>query len=423
MSNGQLTGESATALTPAVTGTNTCPPKTGASGPSDGVGVLGDCKTGIGVQGKSDFSDGVQGISEVGNGVSGQSALGGNGVSGTNNGPPTDAGNGVFGSSANGNGVQGTAAGGNGSGVSGANTSAGHGVYGTSVSGNGVHGESANGQGVYGIGHSNQAGVSGYNDAPFGKAAAGVHGESAQWRGVEGFSHSSGAGVHAFNNSSANAAGQGVWAESNNGDALYAISHSANHAGVSATNDTGRVATVPSAPALFAVSQNTGVHSRGNPAGYFEGDVQVTGDVILLNSPTSGDVAEDFDIEDDPVNAEPGAVLVIGENGQLRACSEPYDSRLAGVVSGAGELKPAVILQRIQAKELRLPIALIGKVYCKVDATFGAIVAGDLLTTSSVSGHAMKVSDKSRALGAIIGKALASIEDGRGTIPIMVGLQ
>jgi hypothetical protein len=56
----------------------------------------------------------------------------------------------------------------------------------------------------------------------------------------------------------------------------------------------------------------------------------------------------------------------------------------------------------------------------KVDASFGAIHAGDLLTTSANPGYAMKVSDKVAAIGAIIGKALGTLETGTGTIPVLV---
>jgi hypothetical protein len=56
----------------------------------------------------------------------------------------------------------------------------------------------------------------------------------------------------------------------------------------------------------------------------------------------------------------------------------------------------------------------------KVDAGFGAIHAGDLLTTSSHAGYAMKVTDKVAAIGAIIGKALGGLDSGTGTIPVLV---
>jgi hypothetical protein len=79
-----------------------------------------------------------------------------------------------------------------------------------------------------------------------------------------------------------------------------------------------------------------------------------------------------------------------------------------------------VVLQRILSSRPRSPVALVGKVFCKVDASFGAIVAGDLLTTCTTPGHAMKASDRTRALGAIVGKALAGLDTGVGLIPMLV---
>jgi hypothetical protein len=59
----------------------------------------------------------------------------------------------------------------------------------------------------------------------------------------------------------------------------------------------------------------------------------------------------------------------------------------------------------------------------KVDASFGSIKAGDLLTTSPNPGYAMKVTDKAEATGAIIGKALGNLDSGTGLIPVMVTLK
>jgi hypothetical protein len=170
---------------------------------------------------------------------------------------------------------------------------------------------------------------------------------------------------------------------------------------------------------VWASSNNTAIYGQGKPAGYFNGDVQVTGDLILVG----GDMAEDFDLEDDPSNAEAGTVLVIHPSGKLSACAEPYDTRVAGVVSGAGDLRPAIILQRLHDRPGRSPVALVGKALCKVDAAFGEVRAGDLLTTSATPGHAMKVTDRSQALGAVLGKALGSIAAGRGFVPVLVSLR
>ena len=71
----------------------------------------------------------------------------------------------------------------------------------------------------------------------------------------------------------------------------------------------------------------------------------------------------------------------------------------------------------------RLPLTLTGRAWCKVDATYGPIALGDLLTTSSTPGHAMTASDPSTAFGAVIGKALRPWNDGTGLVPVLVALQ
>lgn len=143
------------------------------------------------------------------------------------------------------------------------------------------------------------------------------------------------------------------------------------------------------------------------------------GDIILRNA----DCAEDFPIEN-ARSVEPGTVLVIGGDTQLRVCSEAYDKRVAGVVAGAGSYKPGIILGRKEdERENSLPVALMGRVYCKVDSRHGAIEVGDLLTTSPTPGHAMKVTDPMKAFGAVIGKALEPISRRMGMIPILVALQ
>ena len=103
--------------------------------------------------------------------------------------------------------------------------------------------------------------------------------------------------------------------------------------------------------------------------------------------------------------------------------NQAYDRRVAGVVSGAGNYKPAVILDRHATKTPRRPLALMGKVYCRVDASESPIAIGDLLTTSATPGHAMKAENPALAFGAVIGKALRPLASGRGLVPILVALQ
>jgi hypothetical protein len=143
-----------------------------------------------------------------------------------------------------------------------------------------------------------------------------------------------------------------------------------------------------------------------------------TGDVQLLG----GDCAEEFDIETGET-LDPGTVMVIGPDDKLRRSTEAYDKRVAGVLSGAGDCRPGIILGRSGSHDQRLPLALTGKAYCQVDARYGAVEVGDLLTTSPTPGYAMKMGDPLRAFGAVIGKAFRPLPDGHGLIPILIALQ
>lgn len=143
-----------------------------------------------------------------------------------------------------------------------------------------------------------------------------------------------------------------------------------------------------------------------------------TGDIRLQGA----DCAEQFEVVE-PETVEPGTVLVIDDDSRLRPCDLPYDRKVAGVVSGANGYSPGIVLDDSLAPNKRLPVALNGKVYCKVDAGSSAIEVGDLLTTSPIVGHAMKATDQSKAFGAVIGKALGSLDTGCGLIPVLVSLQ
>lgn len=60
---------------------------------------------------------------------------------------------------------------------------------------------------------------------------------------------------------------------------------------------------------------------------------------------------------------------------------------------------------------------------CKADATFAPIEVGDLLTTSSMTGYAMKAEDPQKAFGSVIGKALSPLGEGTGLVEVLITLQ
>ncbi len=301
-------------------------------------------------------------------------------------------------------------------GVSAANDAGGGGVFGRGTPGGGF--ESPSGDGVDAVSHSPQhSGVVGVNDA----GNAGVSGRGTP---AGDFQSSSGDGVYAISYSPQHcgvaagndSGGIGVFGrgtpggafESASGNGVYALSHDAQHAGVFGANDNGGI----------------GVYGKATQAGIFEGNVTVTGtigvtgDVIL----TGADCAEEFGVAA-AAEVGPGTVMVLDEQGMLQPSQQAYDKKVAGVISGAGDYRPGLILDKKESSGGRMPVALVGKVYCKVDAHYAPVAVGDLLTTSPTPGHAMKADEPLKAFGSVIGKALRGLESGQGLVPILVALQ
>jgi hypothetical protein len=145
-----------------------------------------------------------------------------------------------------------------------------------------------------------------------------------------------------------------------------------------------------------------------------------SGDIILQNA----DCAEDFEVaEDEAAQMEPGTAVVLGDGSRLRMCRREYDQRVVGIVAGACGNRPGIILGRIRSDSRRLPVALMGRVFCKADASGGPIEVGSLLTTSSTPGHVMRAVDPVKAFGAVVGKALSPLDSGSGYVQVLVALQ
>lgn len=310
--------------------------------------------------------------------------------------------------------------------VFGENTASGVGVSGRSNLGVGVHGENVGGN----LGPDRGVGVWGESQNGFG-----VFGSSDNHRGIRGVSRAS-VGVNGINDRPAAIQpdrGCGLHGESVNGFGVYGASDT--HEGVRGTSTHGEGvhaetrATAVAALAAFQMNPDSNSaaifakHAGNRAAGVFEGNVFVSGTVEARDFGIVGaDCAEDFDVTEQS-RTEPGTVMVIGADGALRPCRHAYDRRVAGVISGAGRFRTGITLDKKPHVDGRKPLALIGKAYCKVDATYGSIDVGDLLTTSNSPGYAMKAVEPSLAFGAVIGKALAPLERGRCLIPILVTLQ
>lgn len=281
------------------------------------------------------------------------------------------------------------------SGVRGLHCGEGPGVTGVSIAGNGVVGDGAR----VGVMGQTEEGTGVFGKSKFGE---GIHGEtrSPRFAAVAGFAISATRSEDGFPT--------GVWGSSRVGEGVHGETSSDIFAAVAGIQ-------------LNESSSGAGIygeHRGDGPAGFFNGNVVVTKDIFLSNA----DCAEEFPAEA-AESIEAGTVMVIDANGGLERSQRPYDKKVAGIVSGAGSFRPAIILDKQPGVKSRLSIALIGKVFCKVDASFGAIEIGDLLTTSANPGHAMKASDSNQAFGAVLGKALQPLQHGTGLIAVLVTLQ
>ncbi len=133
-------------------------------------------------------------------------------------------------------------------------------------------------------------------------------------------------------------------------------------------------------------------------------------------------------------SVEPGDVLVIdGDRPGIMTLSRAMaDTGVFGIVasdpgivlgaSGTDKADETVQPARVSdGSATEVPVTLSGIALCKVDAGYGAIRAGDLLTTSATPGHAMRSAE--HLPGTIVGKALEPLDSGTSRIKVLVMLR
>ncbi len=136
-----------------------------------------------------------------------------------------------------------------------------------------------------------------------------------------------------------------------------------------------------------------------------------------------GDYAESVDVVGDRKSYEPGDVLVIDRASPDKFVHslQPYSRLVAGIYS----TKPGLTGRRqgLAVTGEEVPMAMLGIVPTKVSAENGAIDVGDLLVSSATEGYAMRGTDASKMMGAVIGKAMGKLDSGKGVIEVLVSLQ
>ncbi len=186
-------------------------------------------------------------------------------------------------------------------------------------------------------------------------------------------------------------------------------------------------------------------------SGFFVDDKGLLGNYLGLyadvRSGTAVDVAEY--IYDTDGNTGAGDVVVADPSKveSVVKSAEPYQTSVLGVVSTNPHLVMGMDLIIDEETGESLPgvsatrLALSGRVPVKISEENGAIGPGDLLTTSSTPGHAMKwtlldvneardfdelkriLAENERRRNAIIGKAVGSSSGEGGTVMVLISLQ
>ena len=312
------------------------------------------------------------------------------------------------------------------------------GIYGSSTDGHGVTGRSDNNDGVIGwTGSSGKSGIFG-------------HTSTSGAVGVSGLASTGGIGVHGYNQASGYGASLGTDDHGLTVQGLARFALSSGQISVStpggwpgiiglSTNGHRRDVIVWDDGMSFEVSTTSSAPVSGKgitirESGYVgvgttapSEELDVIGTVRCKDLTLTGgsDIAEPFDVGT-AEGVRPGMVMAIDpeEPGKLRVACKDYDCSVAGVISGAGGIKPGVLMSQAgSVADGECPVALTGRVYCLADAANAPIKPGDLLTTSDMPGHARKVTDFAKAKGAILGKAMGALDHGQGLVLILVTLQ
>jgi hypothetical protein len=324
-----------------------------------------------------------------------------------------------------------------------------HGVYGSAHEGYGVYGKSSRSKGVYGEGST--YGVHGrggtYGVYGYSNGQAGIYGYSLQTRGVHGNS------TNWYGGYFTSALYRALYVAGASG---YYDAYFAGNAGILVQSDI--VALGSKSGYVVDLARNDGA------------DPLQLGDVVVITGAT-GPLLGEIPVPTVRLADSSASTAVLGVVDRMFATpadeiaipeelTKAWRAYTAGTVTGeipaggivpaeddlavshAGQTPPRVepespgrFVSQAEAEFLAMargadpgiaPGAYLGVVTLgafkaiRVDASYGSILPGDLLVSSPEPGHAMRALDPRP--GTIIGKALGSLEDGQGSIPVLITL-
>jgi len=302
-------------------------------------------------------------------------------------------------------------------GVKGESTS-GIGVKGQSTSGHAVYGESDEVAGIRGVTGNTTTNLNDLKNADgagvMGSADSDTYGVGVFGMGEKGLygytSHNIGKGVYGYADpddydENLHVRAAGVYGYSNHGHGVVGKSGSW---GGEIHNSYG---------GLFYGSNLRAIGAFGN--------VYIAGGSVQYSSL---DVAEWIKVSDTSIQAGDVVIIDAADQKKIKKSNSPESRLVAGIIStdpGSVGGNQTVNGELVSAQEMTnrgyRMLSLCGQVPTKVTDESGPIKVGDLLTTSSTSGHAMRAVDPK--IGTIVGKALEPLPSGQGKILVLLTLQ
>jgi hypothetical protein len=141
-------------------------------------------------------------------------------------------------------------------------------------------------------------------------------------------------------------------------------------------------------------NMGNGVGNIGNATGYFN---------TVFAKATSAQYADLAEMYVADADYAPGTVVEFGGDKEITISSVSHSTAVAGIVS----TNPSYLMNATQPGEHVLPVALTGRVPCRVQ---GPVRKGDVLVASSTPGVAQRIGMNWQP-GCVVGKAMEVIEN------------